>query len=129
MRSVLAAILVFEAIVVGLAVPVAIGVSGVSSRTAVAAGAGLAVAALVTCALLRFRAGVVVGSVLQVVAVALGFVVPVMFVLGAAFAALWFLCVVLDRRVAAVRASRDAAAGPGGSPDDAGDSRAAGDAV
>ncbi|GAA2755450.1 DUF4233 domain-containing protein [Actinopolymorpha rutila] len=107
MRSVLAAILVFEAIIVGLAIPVAVSIEDVSGGRAGAVGGGIAVACLVTAGLLRYPAGRVIGSVLQVVAIALGVVVPLMFFLGAIFAVLWFVCLVLDRRVVALRAERD----------------------
>jgi hypothetical protein len=108
MRSVLAAILVFEAIIIGLAIPVAISLNDVHAGLAGAVGGGVAVACLVVTALLRFPFGRVLGSILQVVAFALGIVVPLMFVLGAVFGVLWFVCLVLDRRIAAMRAEREA---------------------
>ena len=113
MRSVLSAILVFEAIVVALAIPVAILVGNVDGGLAGAVGGGVAVACLICVGLLRFGFGRVVGSVLQVVALLLGFAVPLMFVLGAVFGALWFVCLVQDRRLAALRAERDKAAAQG----------------
>jgi Protein of unknown function (DUF4233) len=109
-RPVLSAILVFEAIVVGLAIPVAISLGGVDPALAGVVGGGVAVACLVVTALLRYRLGRVAGSVLQVVAIGLGFVVPLMFVLGAVFAVLWFVCLSLDRRVVEAKAEREAAA-------------------
>jgi phosphate/sulfate permease len=106
MRSVLAAILVFEAIIVVLAIPVAVAVSGVDGTVAGAVGAGVAVGCLVVTGLLRYQLGRIAGSVVQVVAIGLGFVVPLMFVLGAIFAVLWFVCLRLDRRITAERAER-----------------------
>ena len=110
MRSVLSAIMVFEAIVVGLAIPVAISLGNVEPAVAGAVGGGVAVACLVVTALLRYQVGRVAGSVLQIVAIALGFAVSLMFVLGAVFAVLWFVCLSLDRRVTAEKAEREAAA-------------------
>ncbi|MEQ7006400.1 DUF4233 domain-containing protein [Actinopolymorpha sp. B17G11] len=107
MRPVLSAILVFEAIIVALAIPVAVALSGVDGGLAGAVGAGLAVACLVVTGLLRYRVGRIAGSVLQVVAIGLGFVVPLMFLLGAIFAVLWFVCLRLDRRITAERAERE----------------------
>ncbi|WP_460525679.1 DUF4233 domain-containing protein [Flindersiella endophytica] len=93
------AVLVFEAVVVGLAIPVAITLNGVSGAVAGTVGGVVAVCCLVAAGLLRSPIGYTIGSVLQVVTFALGFVVPLMFVLGAAFGALWFYCLVLDRRL------------------------------
>jgi hypothetical protein len=106
-RPVLSAILVFEAIVVGLAIPVAVSLGGVSGGLAGAVGGGVAVACLVATALLRYPFGRWVGSVLQVVTVALGLVVSLMFVLGLVFGALWFVCLAADRRIAAAQAHRE----------------------
>lgn len=100
MRSALMAVLICEAIIVGLATPVAISLSDVGTVPALVGGGVVALGCVVTSALLRRRAGIVLGSVLQVVAVGLGFVVPMMFVLGAIFGALWIACLVLDRRLA-----------------------------
>jgi hypothetical protein len=99
MRAVHSAILVFEAIVVGLAIPVAITLNGVSGAVAGTTGGVVAVSCLVAAGLLRKPIGYLLGSVLQVVTFALGFVVPLMFVLGIAFGALWFYCLILDRRL------------------------------
>jgi hypothetical protein len=99
MRAVHSAILVFEAIVVGLAIPVAITLNHVSGAIAGITGGVVAVCCLVAAGLLRKPVGYLIGSVLQVVTFALGFVVPLMFVLGIAFGALWFYCLILDRRL------------------------------
>ncbi|MGH3489762.1 MAG: DUF4233 domain-containing protein [Actinopolymorphaceae bacterium] len=115
MRSVLSAILVFEAIIVALAIPVAVALSGVDGSLAGAVGGGVAVACLVVTGLLRYRVGRIAGSVLQVVAIGLGFAVPLMFVLGAIFAVLWFVCLRLDRRITAERTERARAERDGGS--------------
>jgi hypothetical protein len=44
----------------------------------------------------------IVGSVIQVLAIAAGFLVPTMFVLGAIFAALWITAIFVARRVEGV---------------------------
>ena len=46
------------------------------------------------------------GSLLQVLLILAGLVVPVMFFLGAVFAALWVLAIYLGRRVARIQADR-----------------------
>lgn len=108
MRAVHSAVLVFEAIVVGLAIPVAITLNGVPGAQAGIVGGLVAVSCLVAAGLLRRRIGYLLGSFLQVVTFALGFAVPMMFALGVAFGALWFWCLVLDRRLR----KRAAARGP-----------------
>jgi hypothetical protein len=109
MRVMAAAVLGFESVVLFLSTPVMIQVSGVPQGPAIAAGLGLAVAAVVLCGLLRYRWAYVAGSVLQVGAVALGFLVTAMFLLGAIFAALWVAALVLGRRVDALKAARESA--------------------
>lgn len=116
--------LLFEAIVVVLVVPVAIAVSDVSPATAIPVGAALAVVCLVTAGLLRHPWAYGVGWGVQVALVASGFVVPAMFVLGGVFAVLWGVGLHVGRKGDLVRAQRLAAAGeadPGaGSPAGAG---------
>lgn len=107
MRSVLAAILVFEAIVVGLAVPVATSLGGLDVATAGIVAGSVALVCLVTAGLLRYPFGRIVGSVLQFVVFGLGFVVPVMFALGIVFGGLWVWTIVMDRRIAARMAAAE----------------------
>ena len=54
---------------------------------------------LLTAGLLRSRIGYLLGSVLQVAVLATGFWVPVMFGVGAIFALLWGLALVVGARV------------------------------
>lgn len=89
MRGLAAAVLVFEAIIVGLAIPVAITVAEVDATRAVLIGGGLAIGCLVTAGLLRRRIGIPLGWALQVLVVLSGFVVPAMFIVGGLFAVLW----------------------------------------
>lgn len=53
--------------------------------------------------------GYLAGSIVQVVLIAGGFVVPMMFAVGAIFAALWFVALRLGGRIDAERAAYDAA--------------------
>ncbi|MET0741335.1 MAG: DUF4233 domain-containing protein [Candidatus Nanopelagicales bacterium] len=108
MRTLCASVLAFEAVVLLLAVPVAVQLSDVEGAAAwwlVAPG----VLAIVAAGLLRSRVGLVLGSLVQVLAIGLGFVVPVMFFLGAVFACLWVLAIVLGRRAETMQASRGGA--------------------
>ncbi|MDP9443325.1 MAG: DUF4233 domain-containing protein [Actinomycetota bacterium] len=106
LRTMAAAVLSLEAVVLFLTTPVMIQVEGVDATAALLAGLGLAVLAVATAGLLRFGWAYGVGSLLQVGAVALGFVVPLMFVLGLLFAAFWALALMLGRRVERLRAER-----------------------
>jgi hypothetical protein len=111
-RTLAAATLCFEALVVLFAGLVAKELSSLSGGAAIGLAAGLAVACLVTAGLLRYRAGYVAGSVLQVAVVGSGFWVPAMFFLGGIFAVLWFLARRLGRRAEAEAAARWAAREP-----------------
>lgn len=105
LRRVASALLTLEAIVIFLAIPVAIAVSDVNAEVAVPTGLGVALFALVAAALLRKRIGWWFGWLVQVLAVAMGFVVPAMFVLGGLFALLWVLMLQLGKRVEAAQQS------------------------
>jgi Protein of unknown function (DUF4233) len=90
-----------EAIVVGLAIPVAVQVDHLSPHAAGLTGGIAAVAAVVFAALARraLAATLVGGSLVQVFAIASGSVVPVMYFLGGIFAALWAVGIWLGYRV------------------------------
>jgi len=100
-RRLCATVLVFEVIVIGLAVPVAITISHASPAAAGVTGGVLAAAALVIAALVG-RPGqgwaLVAGTVLQAAVIATGVVVPVMYGLGILFGALWLTAIWLGRR-------------------------------
>ena len=108
-RSMCAAILSLEAIVIGLSTPVMIAVHDVSTGPALALGLGLAVACLVIAGLLRAEWGYALGWLVQVWAIGLGFVVPTMFFLGALFAGLWAAAYLLGRKIERERAAAYAA--------------------
>ncbi|GAB2663363.1 DUF4233 domain-containing protein [Kribbella swartbergensis] len=99
MRSLASIVLGFEALVLALVTPVMISIAGVRPAVALPVCLGLAVLALLATGLLRNQVGYALGWVVQVGAVGLGFVVPVMFVLGLAFAGCWVAAIVLGRRI------------------------------
>jgi Protein of unknown function (DUF4233) len=103
-RRLCAAILLLETIAFGLSTPVLISVAGVTTSTALWVGLGLAVACLLVSGLLRFAWGYWLGWAIQVAAIALGFVVTTMFVLGAIFLALWATAYFLGRKIEVERA-------------------------
>jgi hypothetical protein len=108
-RGMCAAILSLEAIVLGLTTPVMINLADVPWRTACAVGLGLCVACLVLAGLLRGEVAYAAGWVIQVAAIGLGFVVPMMFVLGAIFALLWGTAYFLGRKIERERGAAYAA--------------------
>ena len=108
-RGMCAAILALEGIVVALSTPVMIAVADVSVPTALVVGLGIAVACLVLAGMLRSEAAYVAGWVVQVAAIAIGLVVPMMFFLGAIFALLWATAYFLGRRIERERAAAYAA--------------------
>ena len=94
-------VLIMEAVVIGLGIPVAIQIDHLAPGSALTAG-GVAVGAAVIFAGLTRRlltAALVGGSLLQVFAIVSGIIVPVMYFLGAIFAALWIIGIFLGRHV------------------------------
>ena len=104
-RGMCAAVLFLESITLGLTTPVMITLAGVGVATALVVGLGLAVLCVLLSGLLRYSWAYTVGWLVQVAAVGLGFVVPVMFFLGAVFAALWAGAVYLGTRIERERAA------------------------
>ena len=100
-RSLCAAMLVLQAVVLFLVGVVTIGMTDLGAGTSLAGGLGLALLCVVVAGMLGRPGGYAAGWVLQGVSVALGLVVTVMFFLGVVFAALWagayFLGATIDR--------------------------------
>jgi uncharacterized protein DUF4233 len=104
LRQLCGTVLAMEAIVIGLAIPVAIVLEHVHRGLAGGVGGGLAVSALLLSGLVG-RPGLgwalVAGTILQALVIAAGAVVPAMYGLGAIFAALWITGIWLARRLSA----------------------------
>lgn len=111
-RQFAATILVLEAFVVSFAALVAFGLRAAPLALVWGFGAGLGLALVLTAGLLRWRAGYLVGSVLQVGVLAIGLAVPMMFFVGGIFVLLWIVALRLGGRIDRERAERDAAEGP-----------------
>lgn len=103
-RGMCAAILSLEAIALGLTTPVMITVADVPVGRALMIGLGLAAACVVLAGLLRSEWAYAAGWAIQVGAIALGFVIPMMFVLGSIFALLWGTGYFLGRKIERERA-------------------------
>ncbi len=100
-KRLLSTVLIMETVVIWLAIPVALAVEHASVRKAGVAGVVLAVVAVVLAALARrrLRWTIVGGSVLQALVIAAGAIVPVMYFLGAIFAAFWVIGLRLGHRL------------------------------
>jgi hypothetical protein len=102
LRQLCGTVLAMEAIVIGLAIPVAIVLEHLHHGVAGGVGGGLAICALLLAAVVG-RPGMDwalwAGTVLQVLVIAAGVVVPAMYTLGAIFAALWITGIWLARRL------------------------------
>jgi hypothetical protein len=98
-RGMCAAVLCLEAITIGLTTPVLITIAEVAVGTALLVGVGLAVVCLLLAGMLRAPWAYAAGYVVQVAAIGLGFVIPMMFLLGGLFAALWWAADHLGRKI------------------------------
>jgi uncharacterized membrane protein YgcG len=107
-----------ETVVIWLAIPVALAVEHAQPRKIGVAGVALAVAAVLLAAIARRRLSwtLVGGSVLQLLVIAAGVIVPVMYFLGGIFAALWVIGIVLGYRFEGYRAQTAGQAGPTAPP-------------
>ena len=102
LRQLCGTVLIMEAVVIGLAIPVAIVMEHLRHGVAGGVGGGLAVCALVLGGLVGrpgMRWALWAGTVLQALVIAAGVVVPAMYVLGVIFAALWVTGIWLARRL------------------------------
>ena len=100
-----AAILTLEAITLGLTTPVLITIADVSTGVALGIGLGLLTACIVAAGMLRSTVGYALGWVIQVAAIAVGVLVPMMFFLGTVFAVLWGSADFLGRKIERERAA------------------------
>ncbi len=126
MRVLGSSVLIFEAIVIGLFVPVALTTGTVADGRWIGWGAALLVlGCLAAVAGLGRGWGVGLGWVIQGWIVATGVVVPLMFVVGGLFALLWWAAVHYGRQADGIRAGYAAAQegrSDGGAGEDAGGS-------
>ncbi|MBU6278188.1 MAG: DUF4233 domain-containing protein [Actinomycetales bacterium] len=95
------AVLAMEIIVMVLAVPIAATNGSLpDTRTAIIGAVAIMLVLIVAIgALRRGPRGIWLGWAAQVLVLACGFVVPMMFIVGGIFAVLWFVALRLGRRV------------------------------
>ncbi len=116
MRTLCASVLAFEALVVALAIVPALTLTDAHHTLILVGGLTVVVLCVLAAAMLRSPAGYVLGSAVQVLVVAGGFVLPVMFFLGGLFALLWISAILVARRAEVVLAAKRAAAAAPGIP-------------
>lgn len=104
-------VLSLEAFVVFFATLVAFGLEAQGLPPAVLLTCGIVLSAVLvaTCALLTKPSGYAVGWVLQILLVATGFIVPMMFLVGVLFALTWWYGIYTGARLDRENAQRDAA--------------------
>jgi hypothetical protein len=119
-ESLLSITLVLEAIVVFFVALTVYGLEQLPAGVALGGGAALILILAIDARLVRSPAGIWIGWALQVVLILLGLVTPVMWFVGAGFAALWVFCFVkgrqLDRAKAEYLAAHPAPAADAASP-------------
>ena len=104
-ESLLSIALVLEAVLIFFVTLTAFGLKALPPVTAFVGGAAFFVALNVASAQQRFEWGVWVGWVLQVALLATGFILPIMFFIGALFVALYVFCFVKARQLTDQRRS------------------------
>jgi Protein of unknown function (DUF4233) len=97
-RVLCSSVLFFEALVVALAIPAALALTGPHHGLILWGGLALAAGCLLAAGLLRSAAGYALGSALQLAVLASGLLLPAMFSLAALFGGLWVLAIVLARK-------------------------------
>jgi hypothetical protein len=96
-----------QAVVLFLTGVATIGMTDIGTPASLSLGLGLALVCVVAAGLLRFRVGYLLGHLVQVVSIGLGFVTTPMFFLGVVFAGLWIAAYVLGERIDRERAERE----------------------
>ncbi|MEF2976606.1 DUF4233 domain-containing protein [Subtercola sp. YIM 133946] len=92
-------VLGFELIIVGLAALVVFGLHKLPPLVALGGGAVLCVLLLAVIPLLRYRAGFVIGWVLQAFIFVVGFFIPEVFFVSVPFGAMWAFCMIRGARI------------------------------
>lgn len=104
-ESLLSITLMLEGFLVFFVALTAFSLDAVSPLQALVGGAALILLIVVAARAARYPAGRWFGWVLQLALVALGFILPLMFVIGAGFLALWAFCFVKGRSLDAAKAA------------------------
>ena len=119
MRRLCSTVLGMEAVILLLAIVPAKALEHIPGGTAAMVGGGLALLAILLAGVVgRPRMGwaLYAGSVLQLLVIASGVMIPAMYVLGAIFTALWFTGIWLARKVESTQRARESQSAARGAP-------------
>jgi len=98
-ESLLSIVLLLEAILLFFVTLVLFGLKTLPPAVAFGGGAAFVVVILITISLMRWPVGFALGWLIQAGLIALGLLNPVMYVIGAGFAAFWIWCFVRGRKI------------------------------
>lgn len=104
-ESLLSITLALEAILVFFVTLTVFGLKALEPVPAFVGGAVLIVLLVLTGRLVRYRWGVWIGWALQLVLLATGFLLPIMFVVAAIFVGVWVFCFVKGRQLDRAKAA------------------------
>jgi len=107
-ESLLSIVLILEAALLFFATLTIFGLKALEPLPAFLGGGIFIVLLVIDSRLVRYRWGVWFGWVLQAALLATGFLIPIMFVVGAGFVALWVYCFIKARDVDRQRAAIEA---------------------
>jgi hypothetical protein len=120
-EALLSIVLILEAALLFFATLTIFGLKALEPLPAFLGGGIFFLLLVVTSRLVRYRWGVWLGWVLQAALIATGFIIPIMFIVGLGFAALWVYCFVrardVDRQRSAIEAHLAAEDSTTASPD------------
>ncbi len=97
-----ASVLLAESLTMGFAILLAMKDQ---SQAAIIYGCVISILLFVSAALVRRPGGFVIGSIMQVVMISFGFVVPSFFIIGVVLIGLWVAAIVVGRKGEAARAA------------------------
>ena len=97
--SLLSIVLLLEAVLLFFVTLVLFGLKTLLPAIAFGGGAAAVVVILITMSLMRWPVGFVLGWLIQAGLIAVGLLNPVMYVVGAGFAAFWIWCFVRGRQI------------------------------
>lgn len=103
-ESLLSIVLLLEAFLVFFAALTAFGLESLPAPVALGGGAGFIVLLVLVGRLVRYPWGVWLGWALQAALIALGLLLPLMYIIGAGFLALYAYCYVTGRSIDRARA-------------------------
>jgi hypothetical protein len=106
----LSIVLALEAVLVFFVALVVYGLDALPPAQAFGGGAALIVVLLLTSRLLRYRWAIAIGWLVQLVLIATGVLVPLMYFVAAVFLALWIFCFVRGRSIDSQKAAFAASA-------------------